>query len=56
MRGDQSPIGSRAMAMGLARGRDNVVLVEGQGIGHMAPLTSPSVILTEISRHLERVG
>jgi len=56
MRGDRSPVGSRAMAKALVRGRPNATLIEGKGIGHMAPLTHPGVIHAELTRHLASGG
>lgn len=56
MRGDRSPIGSRAMAKALARNRPNVILVDGVGSGHMAPLTHPGIVHAELARHFARVS
>jgi pimeloyl-ACP methyl ester carboxylesterase len=49
--GDRSPAASRAMARGLAAGRDNVRLVALPGVGHMAPLTDPDRVYAAMREH-----
>jgi pimeloyl-ACP methyl ester carboxylesterase len=49
--GGKSPAASRAMAHGLAAGRDKVRLVALPGLGHMAPLTDPDPVYVAMAEH-----
>jgi pimeloyl-ACP methyl ester carboxylesterase len=53
--GERSPLASRAMARALAHGRPHRTLVEIPGVGHMAPLTHPSLVHAELGRHMARL-
>lgn len=53
--GTRSPAASRAMAVGLSRGRANVTHVVVPDVGHMAPLTNAAPVHAELRAHFARV-
>lgn len=59
MRGERSPAASRAMTKLLAdaakKTSDQVTLVEGVGLNHMAPLVAPGPVHEALGQHFERV-
>lgn len=56
--GERTTPHSRAMTRALARThpREDLVVVEMKGTGHMAPLTHPGVLVAELARHFARLG
>lgn len=56
--GERTTPHSRAMTRALARThpREDLVVVEMKGTGHMAPLTHPQIVVAELARHFARVG
>ncbi|MBX3228814.1 MAG: alpha/beta hydrolase [Labilithrix sp.] len=56
VRGERSTVAARAMALALARGRPNATLVDLPGAPHMAPLTKPELVISEVSSHFARLS